>query len=595
MGRMIAAGPDARPTGTVGVSLPEAVELLPRRLTERAAARSLAPNSATGISLALSLGAAIWFSAGTRADSIKGALVLGASYLAWRVARGLVDSAAERGAWSGLAGADLMAEICGALSEFAIYAGLAVAGYAAHWGNTWIIAIAVVIAMAVRKTITACRGAGLGLLPAGGIAARPGAPHDAKAWGAGYLLGRALWSLMTVSPGWRFLVIAVAVPTWGAHTALLVLLDWEIIAAGFAIAGPGPRYAATPSPASAAEPGAGARPGGSARLPGLEVPLGLEARPGLEVRPGLEARPGLDVPPDLSAPPELVAPPAWAGSPALAAAVGPAGTAEMPRTLAGAAEPGMAEPPPLEAALTEPPATERVPAEPLVAEPVLAEPFVAEPVPAEPTMTLDQMIHHDRLPEPDPEPESAVDPRAPAIILACRDDGAAAVWLGQLVRGQFVPLPPAIAGLAATCLLAVLGLRNLPGILLLTPLVVMLLAAPGNSHPHDGRLDWMVPAVLLAGQLVYVAALGFSFRIPAAVTFTLCAAVALRYLDLTTRDPNEGQIPDTRLGWEGRMLAVGLGAMFGIGMIAFLAMTAYLGVLICGNVTASCLAGRGNT
>lgn len=568
MGRMITAGPEARPTGTVGVSLPEAVELLPRHLTDWAAGRSLAPNSATGISLALSLGAAIWFSAGTRADSIKGALVLGASYLAWRVARGLVDSAAERGAWSGLAGADLMAEICGALSEFAIYAGLAVAGYAAHWGNTWIMAIAVVIAMAVRKTITACRGAGLGLMPAGGIPARPAAPHDAKVWGAGYLLGRALWGLMAVSPGWRFMVIAVAVPTWGAHTALLVLLDWEIIAAGFAIAGPGPRYAATPSPA-AAEPGAGARPGGPAGRPALEVPAGLEVPAALEVSPGRE------VPPDLSAPPDLVAPPAWAGSPALAAAAGAAGTAERPRALAGAAEPGMAEPPLLDSAL--------------------AEPLVAEPVPAEPTMTLDQMIHHSRLPEPEPEPEPAIDPRAPAIILACRDDGAAAVWLGQLVRGQFVPLPPAIAGLAATCLLAVLGLRNLPGILLLTPLVVMLLAAPGNSHPHDGRLDWMVPAVLLAGQLVYVAALGFSFRIPAAVTYTLCAAVALRYLDLTTRDPNEGQIPDTRLGWEGRMLAVGLGAMFGIGMIAFLAMTAYLGVLICGNVTASCLAGRGRT
>ena len=55
------------------------------------------------------------------------------------------------------------------------------------------------------------------------------------------------------------MVIAVAVPTWGAHTALLVLLDWEIIATGFAIAGPGPRYAAgtTPSAANGAEPGAG--------------------------------------------------------------------------------------------------------------------------------------------------------------------------------------------------------------------------------------------------------------------------------------------------------------------------------------------------
>ena len=545
MGRMITAGPDARPTGAAGVSLPEAVELLPRRLTDWAMNRSLAPNSATGISLALSLCAAAWFSAGTRADSIKGALVLGASYLAWRVSRCLVDSAAERVTGAGLAGADLMAEICGALSEFAVYAGLAVAGYAAHWGNTWIIAIAVVIVLAVRKTITACR-AGIGAPPAASVQSPPSAPGDAKVWGLGYLLGRALWALVTVSPGWRFAVIAVIVPTWGAHTALLVLLDWEIIATGYALAGPGPRHAAgqaKPDPADSAEPRAG-----------FSLPSG-------DVAPELIVPPDRALPPEAGEPPDLLAPPVRAGSPVLASAAGGAAPAEMPLALGHPAEPA-----------------------------------VAEPMVAEPTMTLDQMIHDDLVPEPEPEPqpESALDP-APAAILASRDDGAAAVWLGQVVRGQFVPLPPAVAGLAATCFLAVLGLRNLPGILLLTPLVVMLLAAPGNAHPHDGRLDWLVPAVLLAGQFVYVAALGFSFRIPAAVTFALCAAVALRYLDLTTRDQGEGQIPDTRLGWEGRMLAVGLGAMFGVGMIAFLAMTAYLGLLICGNVTASCLAGRGRT
>ncbi len=559
MGRMITAGPDARPTGAAGVSLPEAVDRLPRRLTGWAMSRSLAPNSATGISLALGLCAAVWFSSGTRADSIKGALVLGASYLAWRVSRCLVDSAADRVTGPGLAGADLMAEICGALSEFAVYAGLAVAGYAAHWGNTWLIAIAVVIVLAVRRTITACR-AGIGAPPAASVQYPPSAPRDAKVWGLGYLLGRALWGLVTVSPGWRFAVIAVTVPVWGAHTALLILLDWEIIATGYAIAGPGPRHAAGPAkpdPADSAEPWAGMSP------------------------PGRAVAPDLAVPPGVGEPPDLVAPPVLAGSPVLAAAAGGAVPAELPLALAHAAEPIVAEP-----AMTEQ----------VMAESAMTPPAIAEPVMAEPTMTLDQMIHDDLIPEPEPEsqPEPALDP-APAAILACRDDGVAAVWLGQVVRGQFVPLPPAVAGLAATCFLAVLGLRNLPGILLLTPLVVMLLAAPGNGHPHDGRLDWLVPAVLLAGQFVYVAALGFSFRIPAAVTFALCAAVALRYLDLTTRDTEEGQIPDTRLGWEGRMLAVGLGAMFGIGMIAFLAMTAYLGLLICGNVTAGCLAGRGRT
>jgi hypothetical protein len=553
MGRMITAGPDARPTGAAGVSLPEAVELLPHRLTDWAMNRSLAPNSATGISLALSLCAGVWFSAGTRADSIKGALILGASYLAWRVSRCLVDSAADRVTGAGLAGADLMAEICGALSEFAVYAGLAVAGYTAHWGNTWIIAIAVVIVLAVRKTITACR-AGIGAPPAASVQSPPSAPGDAKVWGLGYLLGRALWALVTVSPGWRFAVIAVTVPTWGAHTALLVLLDWEIIATGYALAGPGPRHAAgraKPDPADSAELRAGFGPPRGAVAPELIVP------PDRAVRP------------EAGEPPDLLAPPVRAGSPVLAPAAGGATPAEMPLALAHTAEPA-------------------------VAEPIVAEPAMTEPVMAEPTMTLDQMIRDDVVPEPEPQPEPALDP-APAAILACRDDGAAAVWLGQVVRGQFVPMPPAVAGLAATCFLAVLGLRNLPGILLLTPLVVMLLAAPGNAHPHDGRLDWLVPAVLLAGQFVYVAALGFSFRIPAAVTFALCAAVALRYLDLTTRDQGEGQIPDTRLGWEGRMLAVGLGAMFGVGMIAFLAMTAYLGLLVCGNVTASCLAGRGRT
>ena len=85
-----------------------------------------------------------------------------------------------------------------------------------------------------------------------------------------------------------------------------------------------------------------------------------------------------------------------------------------------------------------------------------------------------------------------------------------------------MPLPPAVAGLAATLLLAWLGMRNLPGLLLLTPVVVMLLAAFGSRHPHDGRLDWLTPAVLLAGQMVYFAAVGFSFRVPPPVTFTLC-------------------------------------------------------------------------
>jgi len=193
----------------------------------------------------------------------------------------------------------------------------------------------------------------------------------------------------------------------------------------------------------------------------------------------------------------------------------------------------------------------------------------------------------------EPAVRAVADPQALTTLMACRDDGAAAVWLGQLVRGEFVPLPPAVAGLGATSFLAWLGMRNLPGLLLLTPLVVMLLAAFGSAHPHDGRLDWLTPAVLLSAQLVYLATLGFSFRIPAAVTFAVCALTALRYVELASRvRPRAWHPPDTWPGWEGRMLVAGLGAISGIPAIGYLALAAYLAQLVCGEAAASYAAAR---
>ena len=77
-------------------------------------------------------------------------------------------------------------------------------------------------------------------------------------------------------------------------------------------------------------------------------------------------------------------------------------------------------------------------------------------------------------------------------LLALRDDGALSRWAGRLVQGTLLPLPPAFAGFIATVMLAALGLRNLPGFIALTPPVVMMLGAPGSSHPHGGRFDWLV-------------------------------------------------------------------------------------------------------
>jgi hypothetical protein len=93
-------------------------------------------------------------------------------------------------------------------------------------------------------------------------------------------------------------------------------------------------------------------------------------------------------------------------------------------------------------------------------------------------------------------------------IIAARDDGPLASRIGRVVQGQLPPLLPAIAGVTVTAVLAALGMRNLPGVLLLTPAVAMLLAALGADHPHDGRGDWLVPPLLQAGQYVYPASAG---------------------------------------------------------------------------------------
>jgi hypothetical protein len=189
------------------------------------------------------------------------------------------------------------------------------------------------------------------------------------------------------------------------------------------------------------------------------------------------------------------------------------------------------------------------------------------------------------------------DPRLLAAVRAGRDDGWLSLRLGRAVQGQFVPLPAAFLGLAASCLLAWLGVHTLSGLLLLTPLAVMLLAGFGSAHPHDRALDWLTPAVLLTAQLCYTAAVGFSFGVPSLLTFAVCALIALRCLTLATLastgsssagEPGSGQPASGRgrfrLGWEGRMLIIGAAAMAGIAIVGFAMLAAQVALSIGGQL-----------
>jgi hypothetical protein len=166
-------------------------------------------------------------------------------------------------------------------------------------------------------------------------------------------------------------------------------------------------------------------------------------------------------------------------------------------------------------------------------------------------------------------------------LAAYRGDGVLASWVGALVDGRLPPLPPLLAGLLVTGVLAALGLENLPGILVLTPIEAMMLAALGARHPHDGRLDWLVPALLLAGEGVFLAALGLARHVTLWVVFALLAAVLVRHVDLACRArAGRGIEADVLgLGWEGRMLLAGVAATAGIVPFAYAVLSGYLWLL----------------
>jgi Family of unknown function (DUF5941) len=171
----------------------------------------------------------------------------------------------------------------------------------------------------------------------------------------------------------------------------------------------------------------------------------------------------------------------------------------------------------------------------------------------------------------------------PGRLQVYRDDGPICGALGRLAQGQLPPLPGALVAAFVTAVLALAGLGAQHNLALFAPVAALLLTGPAATHPHDGRLDWLVPPVIRAIEYGYLAVLGFATGVPEPLIYLLIAVLAYHHYDTVYRTRQRLWQPAwifrAGLGWDGRMLIVAAAGLAGVLPFAYAALAAYLGVL----------------
>lgn len=175
-----------------------------------------------------------------------------------------------------------------------------------------------------------------------------------------------------------------------------------------------------------------------------------------------------------------------------------------------------------------------------------------------------------------------------------RDDGHLSTGLGRLAAGGLPPLLPAVAGAVVAGVVILAGLGQMQGITLFAPVAALLLSGVASGHPHDGRLDRLVPPLLRATEYLYLFALGYGSGVPGPLVFVLLTAVALHHADAVHRTRSGLRPPawamQAMLGWDGRMVVVAAGGALGWLPFTYGVLTGYLAVLLVAEAAASWMA-----
>ncbi|GAA1510939.1 hypothetical protein GCM10009677_49800 [Sphaerisporangium rubeum] len=185
------------------------------------------------------------------------------------------------------------------------------------------------------------------------------------------------------------------------------------------------------------------------------------------------------------------------------------------------------------------------------------------------------------LPDPDEERRRVQTAR----LLAYRDDGPlVAVLRDRLGRG-LPPVPAALLALAAVVAIGLTGVLD-PGtgwVMLLPALVMTVLVVPTAPRDHLGRFDWLVPPLIRGTEFIAVILVGLADGTPKWLLFALIYVVGYHTYDTVYRTRQSiwpaPWVFQAGLGWEVRLLLLGLGAALGVGMWVAGALTLYLGVL----------------
>ncbi|WP_219468468.1 DUF5941 domain-containing protein [Nonomuraea rhizosphaerae] len=193
------------------------------------------------------------------------------------------------------------------------------------------------------------------------------------------------------------------------------------------------------------------------------------------------------------------------------------------------------------------------------------------------------MITAPLAPATTPDPDEERRRIQTARLLAYRDDGPLVHALAPRIGRGLPPVPATLVALLAVVGLVVSGVLRPGPILLVPPLVVLLLVLPTAPRNHLGRLDWLTPPLLRGAEFLTIIAVGLAADAPKWLLFVLVYVVGYHTYDTVYRTRQSIWPPawvfHAGLGWELRLLIIGIGAALGVLTPVLAVLTAYLFVL----------------